>query len=209
MQGDRLHATPTVFCLGVGIVVGIRVDVVSVWAALHVRDEFDPGNTDVVRGQKGLPSRNERVLKAWHDLELVARCDRRTGLTWLRDLADVGRAKLETLRGINPNGVEQLTANELDARDERLPRLDVALDEDDAVDGVSVFLEGEGVLLSFAIPGLVVTPPSWWRCRFSGQPRCVRKAINLAAASISRPGSPSIILAAGQPCTSGPNLASR
>ena len=56
--------------------------------------------------------------------------------TWLLDLAGIGRAKLEALGRVDPDGVEQLAADELDARDERLRRLDVVLDEHDAVDGV-------------------------------------------------------------------------
>src|SRR5436190_20949805 len=75
MHGDGLHATPAVLGLGVGIVIGVRVDVVGVGAAMRVLDELDPRDTDVVRGQVGLPGRNKRVLEAWHDLELVARRD--------------------------------------------------------------------------------------------------------------------------------------
>ena len=83
MQGDGLHATPAVPGLGVGIVIGVRVDVVGVGAALRVLDELNAGNADVVRGQEGLPGRDERVLEARDDLELVAWGDGRTGLTWL------------------------------------------------------------------------------------------------------------------------------
>src|SRR5215468_12399736 len=136
MQSDGLHATPTVLCLGVGIIIGVRVDVVGVGATLRVLDELDPGNTNIVRGQEGLPGRNEWMLEARHNLELVPRRDGRTGLTWLLDLAGIGRAKLEALRCVDPDGVEQLSANELDARDEGLGRLYVMLNQHDPVDGV-------------------------------------------------------------------------
>ena len=136
MHGDGLHAAPAVLGLGVGIVVGVRVDVVGVGAALRVLDELDAGNTDVVRGQEGLPGWDERVLEAWHDLELVAWSDSWTGLNRLLDLAGISRAKLEALGGVDPNRVEQLTPNELDARDERRGCLNVLLNEHDAVDGV-------------------------------------------------------------------------
>jgi hypothetical protein len=56
MCGDGLHAAPAVLGLGVGIIVGVRVDVVGIGASLRVLDELDAGNTDVVRGQEGLPS---------------------------------------------------------------------------------------------------------------------------------------------------------
>src|SRR5215471_5211491 len=105
MQSDGLHATPTVLCLGVGIIIGVRVDVVGVGATLCVLDELDPGNTNIVRGQEGLPGRNEWVLETWHNLEFVACRLGRTGLTWLLDLAGVGRAKLEALGGVDPDGV--------------------------------------------------------------------------------------------------------
>src|SRR5262245_5467281 len=136
MQGDRLHASPAVLGLGIRIVVGIRVDVIGVCAALRVRNELDSGDANVVRGQERLPGRSEGVFEAWHNLELVARRDSRTGRTWLFDLAGIGGAKLEALGGVDPDSVEQLTANELDASDERLGRLDVALDKHDAIDGV-------------------------------------------------------------------------
>src|SRR5262245_35260783 len=136
MQGDRLHAAAAVLGLGVGIVVRVRVDVVGVCAALRVGNELDASNPDVVRGQEGLPGRNEGVIEAWHDLEPVVRRNSRTGLAWLLDLAGISRAKLEALGGVDSDGIQQLTADELDARDERLGRLDVALDEHDAVNGV-------------------------------------------------------------------------
>jgi hypothetical protein len=47
----------------------------------------------------------------------------------MRRLTGISRAELEALRGVDPNGVEQLTADEVKARDKRLLRLDVALDE--------------------------------------------------------------------------------
>jgi hypothetical protein len=84
----------------------------------HVGNLRRRGNTDVIRSQEGLPRRDECVRETWHDLELVAWSDGRTGLNRLLDLAGVSRAKLEALRGVDPNRVEQLTPNELDARDE-------------------------------------------------------------------------------------------
>ena len=101
MQGDRLHTAPAVLGLGVGIVVRVRVDVVGVCATLRVGNELDARDADVVRGQEGLPGRNEGVIEAWHDLELVTRRDSRTGLTWLLDLTGIGRAKLETLGSVD------------------------------------------------------------------------------------------------------------
>ena len=50
------------------------------------------------------------------------------------DLARVRRAQLEAERRIDAHGVKQLAADELDARDERLGRLDVLLDQRHAVD---------------------------------------------------------------------------
>src|SRR5215831_10203129 len=139
MQSDALHATPAVLCLGVGIVIGVRVDVVGVGPTLCVLDELDSGNTDIVRSQEGLPGRDEWVLEAWQNLELVAWRDGRTGLACLLDLAGIGRAKLKALRRVDPDGVDEPSANELDARDERLGRLDVTLNEHDPIDG---FLKG-------------------------------------------------------------------
>src|SRR5215831_3845556 len=107
MQRNRLHAAPAVLGLRLGIVVGIRVDIVGIWAALLVRNELNPGDTDVVRGQERLPGRNERVLEAWEDLELVAAGDGRTRLACLLDLAGIGGAKFEALGGIDQDGVEQ------------------------------------------------------------------------------------------------------
>src|SRR5262245_13989726 len=143
MQSDALHATPAVLCLGVGIVIGVRVDVVGVGATLCVLDELDSSNTDIVRSQEGLPGGDERVLEAWQNLELVAWRDGRTGLAWLLDLAGIGRAKLKALRRVDPDGVKEPSANELDARDERLGRLDVTLNEHDPVDGVLEGFAGE------------------------------------------------------------------
>ena len=118
MQGDRLHAATAVLGLGVRIVVGVRVDVVGVGATLRVLDELDPGDADVVCGQEGLPGRNERVLESVERSE-TCRLARPPGTrARLLDLAGIGGAKLETLRRIDPDGVEQLSANELDARDE-------------------------------------------------------------------------------------------
>src|SRR5262249_27286193 len=143
MQRDRLHAAPAVLGLGLGLVVGIRVDIVGIWAALLVRNELNPGDTDVVRGQERLPGRNERVLEAWDGLEVVGAGDGRPRLAWLLDVAASGGAKFEALGGAAQVGVEQLAANELDARYERLGRLDVALDEHDPVDGVLKGFGGE------------------------------------------------------------------
>ena len=52
------------------------------------------------------------------------------------DLADVGGAQLEAERRVDAHGVEELAADELDARDVRLRRLDVLLDQRDAVDRI-------------------------------------------------------------------------
>ena len=49
--------------------------------------------------------------------------------------AGVGGAELEPLARVDPHGVEEVPADELHARDARLGRVDVALEERDAVDG--------------------------------------------------------------------------
>ena len=59
-----------------------------------------------------------------------------TGTERIADLADVGRAELEAERGVDAHGVEKLAADEFDARDVRLGRADVFLDERDAVDRI-------------------------------------------------------------------------
>ena len=75
------------------------------------------------------------MLEARQDFERVGWGYGGTRRTGLLDLASIGGAKLEAMQGIDADGVEELTANELDARDRRLGRLDVALDEHDAVSG--------------------------------------------------------------------------
>jgi len=49
-------------------------------------------------------------------------------------LAGIGGTQFKALRGIDTHRVEKTTADELDTRDERLRRLNVALNKGDAVD---------------------------------------------------------------------------
>src|SRR6185436_4952881 len=95
-------------------------------------------NGDVVFGEERLPARDQRMVEIAYDPEFVARRDRRTGggQRWGIDLADIGRTELEALRGIDSDRVQELSPDEFDTRNERLRRLDIALNQRDAVDGI-------------------------------------------------------------------------
>src|SRR5437763_8176912 len=85
------------------------------------------------------------MCEAAHDPEFYTRRRRGTGAGQRRriDPAHIGRAELESLRGIDPDRIEKLAADEFDASDERRGRLDVALDQRDAVDRFFEFAAGK------------------------------------------------------------------
>src|SRR3954447_7921926 len=77
------------------------------------------------------------MIKVAHDLELVARRDCRAdlGKRWGLNLTGIRRAEFEPLRGVDLDSVQEFPAHEFDARDKWLRRLDVPLDQRNAVYG--------------------------------------------------------------------------
>src|SRR6185437_6103251 len=61
---DRPHAGDARLALGVGVVVGVRVDVVGVELAAAVADELDAGDADAVVGEESAIALDDRVREA-------------------------------------------------------------------------------------------------------------------------------------------------
>jgi hypothetical protein len=127
------HATPAVLRFRVRIVVRVSIDIVREGVASRIGYEFHPGNSDVIRGKKRLPGRQQRMLERGEDLKLVTSGDRGACARDGFNLAGIGRAQLEALGGIDPHGIDELTIHELDSRDERCRRLDVLLHQRDTI----------------------------------------------------------------------------
>src|SRR5512141_1202391 len=70
---DRAHAVDAGLALGIGVVIGIGVDVVRMDFAAAVGDELDPGDADVVVGKKPPVALDDRMGKALDDPEPRAR----------------------------------------------------------------------------------------------------------------------------------------
>src|SRR5713101_7625600 len=54
IAGERSHAGTAAAGFGIGVVVGVGVDVVGIDRAVGVGDELDAGDADVVGGEEGL-----------------------------------------------------------------------------------------------------------------------------------------------------------
>lgn len=137
MARDGTHTKQSGARLGIGIVVRVRVDVVSVDLAIAVRDNFDTRNTDAIGSQKALVSRDQRIFVSVNDPELLGWSDRRAGARSnqrIVDPASVCRTELEAFAGVDAHRVEEASSNKLETRDEGRGRLDVLLDQRDAID---------------------------------------------------------------------------
>src|SRR6476620_451535 len=65
--GDRAHARFSCLALGVGVVVGVRVDVVGMELPAAVGDEFDARDADAVVREEAPISIDDRVREAVDD----------------------------------------------------------------------------------------------------------------------------------------------
>src|SRR6478735_5442329 len=137
VAGNAPHAKHAGTRFSIRIVVGVGVHVIGEGSPLPVGNHFDPGDADPVGGQEALVGRDRGVLVPFDDAKLLRRGNR--GASGRSDgcgidLAGVSRAQLEPLARVDPNGVEEPTSYELKPSDERLGRLNVALNKGDSVD---------------------------------------------------------------------------
>ena len=137
-DANRAHAGVRRRGLRGAVVVRIGVDVVGVGDAVAVDDELDAGDVNSVGVQEAGVRPEERVTEVVEDAEqpvFAAISGVPGGAERVVDAAGVGGAELEPLARVDPHGVQEVAPDELHARDARLGRVDVALEERDAVDG--------------------------------------------------------------------------
>src|SRR5215218_8281092 len=79
MAGDRLHPGDAGAGFGLRIVVRVGVDVVGPGAAAAIRYDLDTGDADAILRKEALIGRDQRVLIAFDDPELLGRRRRRAG----------------------------------------------------------------------------------------------------------------------------------
>src|SRR6266446_5102599 len=133
IAGERVHSGPPGAGFGVGVVVRVGVDVVGVESAGAVSDELDPGDADVVGGQKRLVAARQSGVEIVDDRELRARLF--TGRARrIADGADIGRAQLEPVAGVDLDRIHEPPADELGAGDQRHRRPDVLLQQVQTID---------------------------------------------------------------------------
>ncbi|MFC5126418.1 hypothetical protein ACFPRL_24690 [Pseudoclavibacter helvolus] len=161
--GDRAGSGALCDALDVGVVVGVRVDVVDDLAAVLGLDELDAGDleADVVR--EGHEALHEIVVAAltkredrgtWLRRQLRAWRDHGAAGVWV-DRARVRRAELEAaVDGVCRDRVDVLAAHDLDASDEPASGPQVLLQEGDAVER---FLELGGVQVALELGEVVET----------------------------------------------------
>ena len=96
---------------------------------MPIDDELNRGNLDITRSRKPLPLRHKWIVKAFDNLELVLDFWNSEHCRVFAELADIYRAQLNAVRGINPNCIEEFATEKLNPRDIWLGRFDVALNQ--------------------------------------------------------------------------------
>ncbi len=133
IAGEGVHRRTAGAGFGVRVVVGVGVDVIGIDRAKGVGDELDAGDADVVAGKKLLETVLQRGVDVFDDREFGARLFS-GGAESIADGADIGRAQLEAVAGIDLDRVHEPAADELGASDQRCRGGDVLLQEMQAVD---------------------------------------------------------------------------
>src|SRR4051812_43706313 len=96
--------------LGIWVIVGVGVHVIGEGSPLPVNDDLDPGYANAISFQEPLIGRDQRVVVAFHDAELLRWGDgRASGRSDGRviDLASVCWAQFKPLARVDPDGVEE------------------------------------------------------------------------------------------------------